>query len=115
MFVARKLSGPVGAISPKSLRMALFLGQRRAHGDNHARTGRNVPASPYEPYTEYVDGGLEERRMGEEAFRRATAEFITRTLDGYELRYQLPPRPRGRHRLRFLFIGSRLYSTLAHD
>src|ERR1700756_4945363 len=48
-------------------------------------------------------------------FRGTTAGSTLRVLDGYGLRDQLPARPTLAPRIRFLFIGSHLCSTLPSD
>src|SRR6201984_3466853 len=48
-------------------------------------------------------------------FRGSTAGSTLRVLDGYGLRDQLPARPTLAPRIRFLFIGSHLCSTLPSD
>ena len=47
--------------------------------------------------------------------RRTTAGFTLCALDGHGLRSMTPARPALTPRLRFLFIGSRLCSTLPSD
>ncbi|HUK99658.1 MAG TPA: hypothetical protein VLX29_02250 [Nitrospirota bacterium] len=50
-----------------------------------------------------------------ERLPRTTAEFTLRAFDGCGLRGHLPARPALAPHIRFLFIGSRVCSTLLSD